>query len=115
MSYRSKWGLRNRLGAFLTSERQRRDALEKGTPGLLHPGSPFEEISGPSIYAEIASRFRIGEYFTFSPFWYYLAPKLRLPGTWRYPVARAFRACDAAMIRLRPRAGAHIFITAHND
>ena len=89
MSYRSKWGLRNRLGAFLTSERRRRNALEKGKPALLHSGSPFEEISGPSIRAEIASRFRIGEYMTFCPFWYYLAPKLRLPGTWRYPVARA--------------------------
>jgi SAM-dependent methyltransferase len=113
--YRSKWGLRRRLGSFLASEKRKRDALAGGTRTLLHAGSPFEEISGPSIPAEISSRFRVGEYFTFCPFWYYLAPKLKLPGSWRYPAARALHRLDGAMLRIRPRAGAHIFITAYND
>lgn len=78
-SYRSKWGLRERLASFLTSERRKRRAFEEGSAKLLHAESPFEEISGPSIPAAIASRFRVEEYFTFCPFWYYLAPKLRLP------------------------------------
>jgi len=114
-SYRSKWGLRRRLASFLTSEKHKRMALESGTADRLHSESPFEEISGPSIRAEIESRFRIEEYFTFCPFWYYLAPKLRMPGSVRYTVARTLHALDDAMIRIRPRAGAHIFISARND
>lgn len=114
-SYRSKWGLRRRLGSFLASERRKRDGLARGSADLLHADSPFEEISGPSIPAEISSRFRVGEYFTFCPFWYYLAPKLRLPRSWRYPAARALHRMDGAMLRIRPRAGAHIFMTAYND
>lgn len=114
-SYRSKWGLRRRLVPFLTPEMRKRRAFEEGSARLLHAESPFEEISGPSISAAIASRFRVEEFFTFCPFWYYLAPKLRLPGSWRYPVARALHALDGAMIRIRPRAGAHIFVTASND
>jgi ubiquinone/menaquinone biosynthesis C-methylase UbiE len=114
-SYRSKWALRRRLRSFLTSEKGRRLALAKGTADLLHAESPFEEISGPSIRAEIESRFRVGEYFTFCPFWYYLVPKLRLPRALRYPVARVLHALDGAMIRIRPGAGAYIFMTAYND
>jgi ubiquinone/menaquinone biosynthesis C-methylase UbiE len=114
-SYRTKWSLRRRLLSFLTSEKGKRRALAEGTAELLHAESPFEEISGPSIRAEIQARFRVGEYFTFCPFWYYLAPKLRLPRALRYPVARTFHALDEAMIRIRPGAGAHIFMTAYND
>jgi SAM-dependent methyltransferase len=114
-SYRSKWGLRRRLVPFLTPEGEKRRALAEGSANLLHAESPFEEISGPSIRTEIASRFRVEEFFTFCPFWYYLAPKLRLPGSLRYTVARAFHALDGTMIRIRPRAGAHIFMTASND
>jgi SAM-dependent methyltransferase len=114
-SYRSKWGLRGRLASFLTTERGKRRAFARGSADLLHAGSPFEEISGPSIRVEIESRFHVDEYFTFCPFWYYLAPKLRLPAPWRYPVARSLHALDRAMIRIRPGAGAHIFMTAYND
>jgi len=114
-SYRSKWGLRRRLLSFLTPESRKRKAFAQGSAKLLHAESPFEEISGPSIHAEIASRFRVEEYFTFCPFWYYLAPKLRLPPSWRYPLARTLHALDGAMIRIRPRSGAHILMTAHND
>ena len=114
-SYRSKWSLRRRIVQFLTPERRKRESFTEGSGKFLHAESPFEEISGPSIRAAIESRFRIGEFFTFCPFWYYLAPKLRLPGSWRYPVARTLHALDRAMTRIRPRAGAHIFVTASND
>jgi SAM-dependent methyltransferase len=114
-SYRSKWGLRRRLVSFLSPEARKRRAFAEGSAKLLHAESPFEEISGPSIGAAIASRFRVEEFFTFCPFWYYLAPKLRLPGPLRHPVARTMHALDGAMIRIRPRAGAHIFMTASND
>jgi len=114
-SYRSKWGLRRRLLPFLAPGEARRRALAQGSADLLHEESPFEEISGRSIPAEIASRFRVDEYLTFCPFWYYLAPKLRLPGSWRYPAARVLHTLDRAMIRIRPRSGAHIFMTAYND
>ena len=114
-SYQSKWGLRRRIVPFLTPESRKRKAFAEGSANFLHAGSPFEEISGPSIPAAIASRFRVEEFFTFCPFWYYLAPKLRLPGSLRYAVARALHALDGAMIRIRPRAGAHIFLTASND
>jgi hypothetical protein len=99
----------------MTSERGKRRAIEAGKPDLLHEGSPFEEISGASIRAEIGPRFRIEEFFTFCPFWFYLAPKLRLPTRWRYPVARVLHGLDGALLRIRPGAGAYIFLVARND
>ncbi|HUI09901.1 MAG TPA: class I SAM-dependent methyltransferase [Bacteroidota bacterium] len=110
--YREKWMLRRRLASFLAPEARKRESLARGTAEGLHDSSPFEEISGPSIHREIASRFTVEEYATFCPFWYYLAPKLSLPAPLRMPVARTLRAMDAAMTLVRPHSGAYILITA---
>ena len=110
--YSEKWALRRRLVSFMASESEKRAALSGGAVDRLHASSPFEEISGPSIYREIAARFAIEEYVTFCPFWYYLAPKLALPGAWRMPVARVLHAMDAAMTKVSPRSGAYMLITA---
>jgi len=110
--YRDKWALRGRLPSFMAGEAKKRAALGRGTAGALHESSPFEEISGPSIHREIASRFVIDEYVTFCPFWYYLAPKLALPAAWRMPAARLLHAMDAAMTFVSPRSGAYMLIRA---
>jgi len=110
--YREKWALRGRLSPFLAGESKKRAALEEGTSGGLHASSPFEEISGPSILREIESRFTVEECVTFCPFWYYLAPKLALPASWRMPAARVLHAMDAAMTSVSPRSGAYFLLTA---
>lgn len=112
--YRAKWHLHRRLSSFLASEEKKRRSLNTGSSTLLNPDSPFEEISGKSILDLIQARFEVEECFTFLPFWYYLAPKIRVSKTSRYIVARAFRALDDAMVRVLPKSGAHVFIVARN-
>ena len=110
--YRKKWRLRARLKSFLASEADKRRDLSTGSSELLNPESPFEEISGKSILHLIQRHFDIRECFTFLPFWYYFAPKIRLSGENRYRVARVFRRLDDAIVRFLPNSGAHIFIVA---
>jgi SAM-dependent methyltransferase len=114
-SYRVKWSLRHRVGAFLASERAKRRAIERGRADRLHAGSPFEEISGRSIPEEIRRRFRVLEEHTFCPFWYYLAPKIRLPRRLRRAAALGLHTLDALALRLRPSSGAYILMIARHD
>ena len=111
MPYRRKWARRGRLGAFLATEREKRAALERGTGGALHDASPFEGISQESILPAIARRFEIVEQRRFLPFFWYLAPKLRLGGA-RHAIARWFRAWDDGLSRARLARGAYFVVEA---
>jgi SAM-dependent methyltransferase len=111
MPYRRKWSERRRLGAFLATEREKRAALEHGRSGALHAGSPFEGISQESILPAIAARFDIVDQRRFLPFWWYLAPKLRL-GKLKHAAARAFRAWDDGLARLGMARGAYFVVEA---
>jgi len=113
MPYARKWRLRRRLGAFLASEREKRDALERGAGGALHDASPFEGISQESIVPAIARRFDIVEHRSFLPFWWYLAPKLRLGG-YRHAMARRFRAWDDGLQRSGLARGAYFIVEARS-
>lgn len=111
MPYARKWGLRRRLGAFLASERDKRAALERGTGAALHDASPFEGISQESIVPAIERRFDVVEHRAFLPFWWYLAPKLRMGGA-RHAIARRFRAWDDGLLRLGIARGAYFIVEA---
>lgn len=113
--YRAKWGLRHRLPAFFAGERSKRAALEKGSSSLLHPDSPFEEISQRSMIDAIMKRFTITEQRTFAPFFYYLAPKVRLPLSIRYPITQSLKRADDLLLRLRLSKGAYFFLEARKD
>ncbi|MEX1274405.1 MAG: class I SAM-dependent methyltransferase [Bacteroidota bacterium] len=113
--YMAKWNLRHRLPAFLAGERSKRAALEKGTSSLLHPDSPFEEISQRSMIDAILKRFTITERRTFAPFFYYLAPKVRFPRAIRYSLARSLKRADEMLLRLRFSEGAYFFLEARKD
>ena len=110
--YRAKWSLRHRLPAFFAGEGSKRDALEGGASSLLHPDSPFEEISQQSMIEAIKKRFAVVEQRGFAPFFYYLAPKVRLPGAVRYSVARSLKSADDMLLRLRLSDGAYFFLEA---
>ena len=109
--YRAKWQLRGRLGAFLASESNKREALESGSTTALHCDSPFEEISQRSIVEKIRDRFMIVDQFSFCPFWFYLAPKVRLPRSARYRSARLLKEMDDELLALGVM-GAYVFIEA---
>jgi len=111
LPYARKWQMRRRLGSFLATERDKRAALERGGHTDLHEGSPFESISQESIVPAIARRFDVVEYRRFLPFWWYLAPKLRL-GRLQHPVARWFRRWDDGLERLRLVRGAYFTVEA---
>ena len=110
--YRQKWRLRRRIRSYLSSEKRKRQSIDSGTLEQLNPDSPFEEISGKSIPKLIRSRYAVEEYFTFLPFWYYLAPKIRLPHAGRYAAARLLRLSDNVIVRAFPNSGAYFFLVA---
>jgi ubiquinone/menaquinone biosynthesis C-methylase UbiE len=113
MPYAQKWTLRRRLRAWVASEGEKRAALQRGHGSALHDGSPFEGISQESIVPAIARRFRIVAHRTRLPFWWYVAPKLRL-GRLRYPVARLMRTWDDALLVAGVR-GAFFTVVASRD
>ncbi len=110
--YRKKWKLRDRLVAFLATEDQKRSALGSSHPSALHRDSPFEEISQGSIITEIQKQFRIAEFETYCPFWFYLAPKVRIPAGWKPSFARMLRALDDLILKTRLAKGAYVWIAA---
>lgn len=110
--YAMKWKFRKRLPPFLADEEKKKASLAAGTDAALHEESPFEEISQASIVSEIEKKFKIVELFFFNPFWYYLAPKIRTPRTWRYPMARFFRRLDQMIVQLHLTRGAYFFLEA---
>jgi ubiquinone/menaquinone biosynthesis C-methylase UbiE len=112
--YRMKWRLRKRLSGFLATEEQKRKALNQESRDALHGDSPFEEISQQSIIEEIKKRFEIVEFHSFCPFWFYLAAKVRVPTSWKYPVARLLRSFDNLITGMHFAPGAYIVIVARN-
>jgi ubiquinone/menaquinone biosynthesis C-methylase UbiE len=110
--YSEKLKLIKRLKAFMATEDQKRKALANGTADALHQDSPFEEISQRSIVTLIRNRFCVVSEFSFNPFWYYLAPKVRLPQVLRYRVARGWRALDDLVVHMRLADGAFVFVEA---
>lgn len=110
--YTGKWQLRSRLKSFLASEQSRRAGLKNNNPSVLHPESPFEEISQRSIVPAIKRHFRIVEMTTLLPFWYYLAAKIRLPNRLKYRVANSFRALDDLLVQAGIFQGAYVFVEA---
>ncbi len=113
-SYRHKWGLRTRLRGFLTTEHARRNAAAHGDLGPLHPDSPFEEISQTSIIPVIGRHFTVHRQLSFLPFWFYLAPKIRLPRQIRYPCARVMKRMDD-ILRSVGIPGAYFFLEARQQ
>jgi SAM-dependent methyltransferase len=113
MPYARKWALRRRVQAWVASESEKRAALERGRGGALHDVSPFEGISQESILPAIARRLRIVEHRFRLPFWWYLAPKLRL-GPWRYAAARWMRSWDDALLAAGVR-GAFFTVVARRE
>lgn len=109
--YRMKIKLLNRLGTFLRSERGKREQIERGS-GEKSNGSPFEEISQGSIVAMIESKFSVITKSYSHPFFFYLAPKLRLPRSVRGSCARMFSRLDEGMSQLKLARGAYVFIVA---
>ncbi len=109
--YRFKWQLRHRLKAFLASESSKRGAIETGNQEVLHLDSPFEEISQESMIQKIRERFEIVELSTFCPFGYYLAPKIRLPRSFKYHAAKFLKEMDEELLNLGIP-GAYVFIAA---
>jgi ubiquinone/menaquinone biosynthesis C-methylase UbiE len=112
--YRVKWQLRHRLSAFLADESRKRDALERRSPAPLHRDSPFEEISQESIVREISKRFALVAHFTFSPFWYYFAAKIRWPQRFKYSAAHLLYALDNLIVDLHLAKGAYFLLEARN-
>lgn len=112
LSYAQKWALRRRLPAFLATEAEKRAALAAGGGPALHPDSPFEEISQEGLLPAIEARFRILRLSTFNPFWFYLAPKLRLPEAARVRTARILRGWDDLLVRTRIARGAYLWLEA---
>jgi 2-polyprenyl-3-methyl-5-hydroxy-6-metoxy-1,4-benzoquinol methylase len=110
-TYRYKWQLRHRLQSFFASESSKREAVESGRQDSLHHDSPFEEISQDSIIRGIRQRFDVVEIFTFSPFWFYLAPKIRTPRSWKYAVARLLKKMDDLLLAIGV-GGAYVFLEA---
>ncbi len=92
--YSEKWKQRKQLRRFLATEREKREALRTGDRSILHPESPFEEISQTSIIPVISKHFQVLHCQRFLPFWYYLAPKLRLPHRIRYQSAQLLKSLD---------------------
>lgn len=113
LPYREKWKLRHRLPAFLTTEADKRKALQTGDLKALHSESPFEEISQQSIVQKIRERFLIRDFRTFCPFGFYLAPKVRLPKAMKYGVAKFLNEVDEELVHLGVQ-GAYFFLEAEN-
>ncbi|MBI3580205.1 MAG: class I SAM-dependent methyltransferase [Ignavibacteriales bacterium] len=110
--YGVKWNQRRRLPAFLASEQKKRKEIERGSTSALHQESPFEEISQRSIITEIQKRFAVLEFFTFNPFWYYFAAKIKVPGEKKYSLGKTFRQADNLLTQLHLSRGAYFFIEA---
>jgi 2-polyprenyl-3-methyl-5-hydroxy-6-metoxy-1,4-benzoquinol methylase len=107
--YATKLRLRKRLRGFLASEETRRAALSEADSSLLHPDSPFEEISASSIIEGIENHFSVQQLLSFLPFWFYLAPKIRVPRRVRYAFGRILRSLDNGLRGLGV-SGAYIFV-----
>lgn len=112
LSYAEKWRLRRGLAAFMEGERAKRAALKEGGGAALHPHSPFEGISQESIEPAIARHFDVTAKREFCPFFFYLAPKLRMPKGLRLPIFRAMRRADDLLRDLRLARGAYFVVEA---
>ncbi len=109
--YGRKFGLAKRLGGFLRSEAGKREHLQAKPPAAGNE-SPFEEISQGSIVKLIEEKFDVIEKREFHPFFFYLAPKIRLPKSLRGKIMRWFAFWDERIVRWRIAGGAYVYIIA---
>lgn len=92
--YSLKWRSRKHLGSFLANESAKRQAIADGKSGPLHAESPFEGISQESLIRTLASNFETVRLETFLPFWFYIAPKIRVGKRLRHSAAKMFKSLD---------------------
>ncbi len=92
--YSAKWQSRKHLGSFLAGEESKRHGLNTGDRSRLHSESPFEGISQVSLIRTLYANFETVRFKTFLPFWFYLAPKIRLGNYLRPVTGRLFRSLD---------------------
>ncbi|HUN66569.1 MAG TPA: class I SAM-dependent methyltransferase [Bacteroidota bacterium] len=114
--YRAKTGLYRRLGWYFATEKRRRKRMEKAGKERKPGGdSPFEEISGRSILPAIELRFRVELMTEYHGFFYYLAPKLRLPARWRTKILRYFALWDRHLVEDGICRGAYFYLIARKE
>ena len=102
-SYSSKWRSRKYLRSFLADEESKRLAIRNGDNSRLHSESPFEGISQLSLISRLGTQFEPVRLKTFLPFWFYLAPKLRLGNLLRPKAGRFFWFLDDGLSALGVR------------
>jgi len=111
--YREKLKLSAGLHNFLLSEKGKRKTLShhpKLQSGKSY--SPFEEISQGSIIREIERRFTVKSLHYYLPFFFYLAPKIRVPGSLKHSVAVLFHRLDEYLLQSHVCKGAYISLYA---
>lgn len=109
--YRMKFRLAKRFFRFMQSEEGKRRSLERASAATAD-GSPFEEISQTSIVSLIEEKFDVIEKKYFHPFFYYLAPKVRVPKRFHRNMMRYFAFMDKELLRRRIADGAYVYIVA---
>ncbi|MEX1139776.1 MAG: class I SAM-dependent methyltransferase [Bacteroidota bacterium] len=111
--YSMKWQSRRYLRSFLAGEESKRNAISSGGNSTLHPESPFEGVSQLSLIQRLGETFETVRLDTFLPFWFYLAPKVRVGRSLRPAVGRIFRALDNGLSTLGVR-GAYFTFEGRN-
>lgn len=101
--YSVKWQSRKHLRSFLAGEQSKRDAISAGDSSVLHSESPFEGVSQLSLIQKLGDVFEPVQLKTFLPFWFYLAPKLRISARSRTAAGRIFRSLDSGLSALGVR------------
>lgn len=101
--YSAKWQSRKHLKGFLAGEESKRRALDAGDGSALHSESPFEGISQVSLISMLGAKFETVRLKTFLPFWFYLAPKIRLGKRLRPAAGSVFRFLDKGLSALGVR------------
>ncbi len=101
--YSAKWRSRKLLRSFLAGEESKRSAINSGEASALHSESPFEGISQESLIRTLPATFETVRLTTFLPFWFYLAPKIRISSRFRPLAGKMFRFLDDGLRTLGVR------------
>ena len=110
-SYSQKLKLSSRLGSFLRSEEGKRARLADDRSDVPE-GSPFEEISQNSIVRLIDEQFEVKTMEFSHPFFFYLAPKIRLHRSVKSAAGRWMNAADELLQKWSIARGAYVYIVA---
>ena len=109
--YRMKLRLAKRLTRFMQSEEGKRHLLAR-TSDISGNESPFEEISAASIVRLMEKKFDVIDKQYFHPFFYYLAPKVRLPQRFRKGILRSLAIMDEKILQMKLSKGAYVYLVA---